>query len=103
MATAEAVPRERVGKEAESHPSRKEHKSFLVTMARGNHPFPSRTRQLSPSAPMVLVGRPAGRVGRCQELILNPDLVQIRVFVLLDNIFCKPGSIKIGPGFMVLG
>jgi len=33
---------------------------------------PSRTRQLSPSAPMVLVGRPAGRVGRCQELILKP-------------------------------
>ncbi len=43
---------------------------FLVVMARGNHPFPSRTRQLSPSAPMVLAGRPVGRVGHCKEIIL---------------------------------
>ena len=33
-------------------------------MAAGSHPFPSRTRQLSPPAPMVLGGRPPGRVGR---------------------------------------
>src|SRR5687768_3578730 len=33
-------------------------------MAAGPHPFPSRTRQLSPPAPMVLGGRPPGRVGR---------------------------------------
>ena len=35
-----------------------------VTIARGSHPFPSRTRQLSPSAPMVLHWRQCGRVGR---------------------------------------
>jgi hypothetical protein len=29
-------------------------KDFPVTMAKGKHPFPFRTRQLSPSAPMVL-------------------------------------------------
>ena len=33
-------------------------------MAAESHPFPSRTRQLSPPAPMVLGGRPPGRVGR---------------------------------------
>jgi hypothetical protein len=30
----------------------------------GSHPYPFRTRKLSPSAPMVLGGRPPGRVGR---------------------------------------
>src|SRR3954469_4467582 len=35
-----------------------------VAMAAGTHPFPFRTRQLSPPAPMVLGGRPPGRVGR---------------------------------------
>ena len=37
---------------------------FPVTMAAGQHPFPFRTRQLSPPAPMVLGGRLPGRVGR---------------------------------------
>ncbi len=41
--------------------------SGLVTMAVGVHPVPSRTRQLSPPAPMVLGGQPPGRVGRCQS------------------------------------
>ena len=40
--------------------------SWLAISATGPHPFPSRTRQLSLSAPMVLCGRPHGRVGRCQ-------------------------------------
>ena len=33
-------------------------------MAAGSHPFPFRTRKLSPPAPMVLGGRLPGRVGR---------------------------------------
>src|SRR5207253_10300244 len=37
-----------------------------VTMAEGRHPFPFRTRKLSPPAPMVLSGQPGGRVGRCR-------------------------------------
>jgi hypothetical protein len=41
---------------------------FPVAMAAGIHPFPSRTRPLSPPAPMVLGGRPPGRVGRCRNL-----------------------------------
>ena len=48
---------------------------------------PSRTRQLSPSAPMVLVGRPAGRGGRCQELNLKPGLF-ILVFILFLAKIC---------------
>jgi translation initiation factor IF-2 len=35
-----------------------------VTIARGPHPFPSRTRSLSLAARMVLPGRPGGRVRR---------------------------------------
>ena len=35
-----------------------------VAMAAGTHPFPFRTRQLSPPAPMVLGLRNPGRVGR---------------------------------------
>src|SRR6266516_117476 len=37
-------------------------------MAEGEHPVPSRTRQLSPPAPMVLPGRPGGRVGRRRDI-----------------------------------
>ena len=36
---------------------------FWVIVARGIHPFPSRTRKLSPSAPMVLHAQVCGRVG----------------------------------------
>ena len=35
-----------------------------VAMAEGSHPFPFRTRKLSPPAPMVLGSRGPGRVGR---------------------------------------
>jgi hypothetical protein len=37
--------------------------SVTAAIAKGKHPVPSRTRKLSPSAPMVLRGRPRGRVG----------------------------------------
>src|SRR5690606_13953044 len=46
--------------------------SFPVAMERGKHPFPSRTRKLSPSSPMVLHGRPCGRVGRCRSQFPRP-------------------------------
>jgi hypothetical protein len=36
---------------------------FLVAMPERPHPFPSRTRKLSSPGPMVLQGRPCGRVG----------------------------------------
>src|SRR6056297_3579508 len=41
----------------------------LVTKAEGNHPFPCRTRKLSPPAPMVLPF--GGRVGRCQAIFMS--------------------------------
>src|SRR3954451_16111456 len=37
--------------------------AFWVTLARRTHPFPSRTRKLSSSAPMVLHRQLCGRVG----------------------------------------
>lgn len=43
-------------------------KEFLVIEAAGVHPVSSRTRQLSPPAPMVLVRRRTGSVGHCQVL-----------------------------------
>src|SRR5664279_3946917 len=39
-------------------------RTTLATRAQGPHPFPSRTRSLSPAAPMVLRPRGRGRVGR---------------------------------------
>src|SRR6186713_1491118 len=39
-----------------------------VAMAEGSHPFPFRTRKLSPPAPMVLGSRGPGRVGRRRVL-----------------------------------
>ena len=39
---------------------------FLVVMAEGPYPIPSRTRKSSPPAPMVLQGPPCGRVGHRQ-------------------------------------
>jgi hypothetical protein len=71
MAKTEAVPGEQV------RWARQSNTSFSVTMARGNHLFPSRTQQLSLSASMVLVGRPAGRVERCRELIFKTTHEQI--------------------------
>src|SRR3954464_5514760 len=44
----------------------------LTTSAQGPHPFPFRTRQLSPAAPMVLPSRDGGRVGRRQPFLGNP-------------------------------
>ena len=40
------------------------HEIIGVAMAEGSHLFPFRTEKLSPPAPMVLPGRPGGRVGR---------------------------------------
>src|SRR5579859_7356812 len=39
----------------------------LVTTAEGTHPFPSRTRSLSPPAPTILQGQPCGTIGRCRS------------------------------------
>jgi hypothetical protein len=38
-----------------------------VILPRGFHPFPSRTRKLSPAGPMVLHAKVCGRVGSCRH------------------------------------
>ena len=56
---------------------------FQVTIAEGKHPFPYRTRQLSPPAPMVLVGQLTGRVGRRLVMISKPSPREVeRAFFL---------------------
>jgi hypothetical protein len=40
-----------------------------VILPRGFHPFPSRTRKLSPAGPMVLHAKVCGRVGSCRHKI----------------------------------
>src|SRR3954447_14253421 len=42
---------------------------FLVAIAGGKHPFPSRTRSLRPPAPRVLLLLRSGRAGRRQDTI----------------------------------
>ena len=38
-------------------------------MPEGVHPFPYRTRQLSPPGPTILPGQPGGKIGRRQDYI----------------------------------
>src|SRR5712691_8640101 len=68
-----------------------------VTMAEGSHPFPFRTRPLSPPAPMVLPGSPGGRVGRCRDSSssMNPD--GHPVGVLLLGLRARLAAQPIGP------
>ena len=47
---------------------------FPVVISTRLHPIPSRTRKLSSSEPMVLHGKPCGRVGRCRDFF--PDATQ---------------------------
>ena len=54
----------------EKRPPPSQAKKIPVTIAKGKHPLPFRTRKLSPSAPMVLQGGPCGRVGRRWDLFL---------------------------------
>ena len=44
---------------------------FPVAIAEGQHPFPFRTRSLSPPAPMVLSWSRDGRVGRCRDFFCS--------------------------------
>src|SRR5439155_14647037 len=46
---------------------------FLVAIAGGKHPFPSRTRSLRPPAPRVLLLLRSGRAGRRQDLFNRPS------------------------------
>src|SRR6476660_1705874 len=61
--------------------------SFWAMLARGTHPFPSRTRKLSPSAPMVLHARVCGRVGSRPIKLKKPRSKDRGFCVLLYLLF----------------
>jgi hypothetical protein len=64
---------------------------FPVTMAAGKHPFPYRTRKLRPSAPMVLGGRPPGRVGRRRNFLIESPRVAGALFVAANGSLISRG------------
>ena len=51
---------------------------FLAVIAAGFHPFPYRTRQLSPPAPMVVGPQGPSRVGRRQNNMRKARLIDLR-------------------------
>ena len=60
--------------------------SFSVAMAKRKHPFPSRTRKWSSFAPMVLLGKLSGRVGRCRKFLYNPESLTDSGFFIGVNV-----------------
>ena len=46
--------------------------SLSAIIPRGHHPFPSRTRKLSPAGPIVLHAKVCGRVGRRRHKLSRP-------------------------------
>ena len=50
------------------------HYQQLVLMTQGVHPFPYRTRKLSPVVPKIVVWRRAVKIGRCQHSIVSISL-----------------------------
>jgi hypothetical protein len=52
--------------------------SFPVAIGEGSHPFPFRTRKLSPPPPMVLQAQVCGRVGHCRGYIEARRVVTMR-------------------------
>ena len=52
---------------------------LLVVGAAGKRPVPSRTRKLSLLAPMVLGGRPPGRVGHRQETLFYCTIARLLI------------------------
>ena len=67
--------------------SRENDPRFPVATSKRPHPIPSRTRKLSSSEPMVLHGKPCGRVGRCRDYFEKPGT--LRGFWLFP--FVSPG------------
>jgi two-component system NtrC family sensor kinase len=72
---------------------------FSVAMAKELHPFPSRTRKLSPSAPMVLHGKLCGRVGRrrnpfCPESHRDSGLFYFSGGCFCNIVCCVPRQMK---------
>ena len=63
-------------------------------MAEGKHPFPSRTRQLSPPAPMILAGQLVGKVGRRLVNIEEPSSLSEEGFLLAHHLTRPPSQMQ---------
>jgi hypothetical protein len=59
--------------------------SFPVVIGEGSHPFPFRTRKLSPLPPMVLHAQVCGRVGHCRGLFPKGPMRKRRAFFILGS------------------
>ena len=70
---------------------RRTYSTIPVTMAKGKHLFPSRTQQLSPSAPRVLSWTRLGRVGRCR--LPKEKTAKTAVFSLLVTTRQRPSRV----------
>src|SRR5688500_19534808 len=60
---------------------------FPVVIGEGSHPFPFRTRKLSPLPPMVLHAKVCGRVGHCRDYFCGPDAKASGLFL------CDSGTV----------
>src|SRR5438034_10749753 len=74
---------------------------FGVALAEGSHLFPFRTEKLSPPAPMVLPGKPGGRVGRRPIFLRSPGprrgigaSVFLPVSTEPDGALAEPGQVR---------
>ena len=68
--------------------------SVLVIRAAGAHPVPSRTRSLSPSAPILLPGQPGGNLGHRQHALpFLPPATFLLIFCFSSDI-CFPSNAK---------
>jgi hypothetical protein len=70
------------------HETPKTNLQFSVAIARRQHPFPSRTRKLSSSAPMVLPGKLGGRVGRRRNFFKTRNHILIPGLFVLTLKYC---------------
>jgi hypothetical protein len=66
-------------------------------MPEGPHPFPSRTRKLSPPGPMILPPQGCGTVGRCRDLYRSPLIARSAGFLLSGSAGLK-GTVPLLPG-----
>ena len=66
--------------------------SFPVVIGEGSHPFPFRTRKLSPLPPMVLHAQVCGRVGHCRGLFPKARCESVGPFLFWVRGSCLAGS-----------
>ncbi len=60
---------------------------FPVAIPKGFHPFPFRTRKLSPSGPMILWPRGHGKVGCCRIFLCSSSFLQRAKTLCIRNLW----------------